>query len=81
MKDKYDNINNLRSFKGRIAVIGTERDEVIPVKHAEKLYANLTCIKKIWLIGGAGHNDWPMVMKSSQWRDVMNFIHYEDNNE
>ncbi len=74
MKDKYDNAGNLRSFQGRIAIIGTERDEVIPVKHAEELYKTLSCPKKIWIIKGAGHNDWPMVIEPSDWKEIMNFI-------
>jgi pimeloyl-ACP methyl ester carboxylesterase len=38
LTDKYDNIANLAFFKGRIAVVGAERDEIIPLPHAKKLY-------------------------------------------
>jgi pimeloyl-ACP methyl ester carboxylesterase len=62
LKDKYDNIENLRSFKGRIAVVGAERDEIVPIIHAKKLYDSLPgTAKRMWIIQGAGHNDWPMV--------------------
>lgn len=74
MKDMYDNIGNLRSFQGRIAIIGTARDEVIPVKHAAELYKTLSCIKKMWIIGDAGHNDWPMVMTAQHWEKIMDFV-------
>ncbi|MEW6087168.1 MAG: alpha/beta fold hydrolase [bacterium] len=74
MKDKYNNIDNLRSFQGRVAIIGTEQDDVIPVKHAVELYKTLSCGKKMWIIKGAGHNDWPMVMKPPDWKDIMSFV-------
>ena len=46
MKDTYDNSWNLKRFRGRIAVIGAERDEIIPIRHAKTLYASLSGNKK-----------------------------------
>lgn len=75
LKDKYDNINNLRSFKGRIAVVGAGRDEVIPIGHAKDLYHSLSgTSKRIWTIQGAGHNDWPMSTDTSWWKEIMDFV-------
>src|SRR5271157_1422585 len=37
MKDKYDSIGNLKGYQGRIAIIGAERDEIIPIVHATSL--------------------------------------------
>jgi len=75
LTDKYDNIGNLESFKGRIVVVGTERDEVIPVKHANTLYDSLSSSeRRMWLIRGAGHNDWPMYTNRSWWKEVMDFV-------
>jgi uncharacterized protein len=74
MKDKYDNAENLKSFPGRIAVVGAERDEVVPVRHARELFALLPKDKKMWLIPGAGHNDWPLRMETSTWREIMDYL-------
>jgi hypothetical protein len=74
LKDTYDSIGNLRSFRGPIAVIGAERDEVIPVRHAEELYRSLAENKKLWLIKGAGHNDWQSRIEPSWWREIMEFV-------
>jgi pimeloyl-ACP methyl ester carboxylesterase len=75
LKDKYDNINNLSSFKGRIAVVGAGRDEVIPIVHAKDLYNSLSgTAKRMWTIQGAGHNDWPMSTNPSWWREIMDFV-------
>ena len=79
LKDKYDNINNLRSFKGRIAVVGAGRDEVIPIVHAKDLYNSLSgTAKRMWTIQRAGHNDWPMFINTTWWKDVMDFVSNND---
>jgi alpha-beta hydrolase superfamily lysophospholipase len=74
MKDKYDSVANLKSFRGRIAVVGAERDEILPIRHAHALYQSLTGDKKMWTLKGAGHNDWPMVVDVSKWREFMDFV-------
>jgi hypothetical protein len=73
LKDKYDSVANLRSFRGKIAVIGAERDEILPLKHALALYDSLTAPKKMWIVKGARHNDWPMAVDEKQWREFMDF--------
>ncbi|MCE5265274.1 MAG: alpha/beta hydrolase [Deltaproteobacteria bacterium] len=74
MKDRYDNAENLKSYPGRIAVVGAERDEVVPVKHARDLFALLPGEKRMWVIPGAGHNDWVLRMHPSLWRQIMDFL-------
>jgi hypothetical protein len=75
LTDRYDNIGNLRLFKGKIAVVGAERDEIIPVSHARKLYGSLPqTAGRMWLIRGAGHNDWPMYVNRGWWKEIMDYI-------
>ena len=75
LKDKYDNVNNLKSFKGRIAVVGAGRDEIVPIVHARRLYDSLPgTAKRMWTIQGAGHNDWPMVTNMLWWKEIMDFV-------
>jgi len=79
LKDKYDNIGNLRSFQRGIAVVGAERDEVIPVGHANRLYLALPSkAKKIWIVKDAGHNDWPMFVDTSFLKEIMDFVRSHD---
>jgi pimeloyl-ACP methyl ester carboxylesterase len=80
LTDKYDNIDNLRSFKGRIAVVGAGRDKVIPIAHAKDLYNSLSSnTKKMWIIQGVGHNDWPMSTNTSLWKEITSFVRSSDN--
>jgi len=74
MKDRYDNAENLKSFQGKIAVVGAERDEVVPVRHAEGLFALLPGDKRMWIIKGAGHNNWSMLIDASEWQEITDFV-------
>ena len=75
LTDKYDSIGNLQSFKGKISVIGAERDEILPIGHARHLYQSLPEGKKrMWVIRGAGHNDWPFYAEKSLWKEMTDFV-------
>ncbi len=75
LTDKYDSVSNLQSFKGNISVVGAERDEILPIRHAHNLFAKLPEGKKrMWVIQGAGHNDWPFHTDESLWREMTDFV-------
>jgi len=75
LTDKYDSIGNLQSFKGKISLVGSERDEILPIHHAHNLYQSLPEGKKrMWVIKGAGHNDWPFYAKASLWKEMTDFV-------
>jgi pimeloyl-ACP methyl ester carboxylesterase len=79
LTDRYDNIGNLCSFKGRIAVVGAERDEVIPLAHARNLYDSLPgTARRMWTMRGAGHNDWPMHANPIWWKEIMDYVGKND---
>jgi pimeloyl-ACP methyl ester carboxylesterase len=75
LKDRYDSIEYLKSFEGRIAVVGAGRDEVIPIRHALNLYQSLSRGRaRMWTLEAAGHNDWPMFINTAWWNEVMDFV-------
>jgi len=74
MKDKYDSMSNLKGYQGRIAIVGAEKDEIIPMRHAFTLYQSLPGRKAMWLVKGAGHNDWPMIVDKPLWQKIMDFL-------
>lgn len=75
LTDRYDNIQNLASFNGKIAVAGADRDGVIPIKHAVNLFESLPGGgKKMWIIKGAGHNTWPDYVTIDWWREITAFM-------
>ncbi|PKN52370.1 MAG: alpha/beta hydrolase [Deltaproteobacteria bacterium HGW-Deltaproteobacteria-13] len=80
LTDKYDSIENLQSFKNKISVVGAERDEILPIKHAVNLYNALPEGKKrMWIIKGAGHNDWPMHADPSLFKEITDFVKIDKN--
>jgi uncharacterized protein len=75
LTDKYDSIENLKSFKNKISVIGAQRDEILPIKHAVSLYDALPeGRKRMWIIKGAGHNDWPMYADPLLFKEITDFV-------
>jgi pimeloyl-ACP methyl ester carboxylesterase len=74
LRDKYDTIGNVKAFQGRIAIVGADRDEVIPVWHARALYESIRGNSKMWTIKGAGHNDWPESVGPPFWKELTDFI-------
>ena len=69
-----------RSFKGPVAVAVAEHDEVIPPKHARRLFQSLSEPKHLWVFNDAGHNSWPVGPDESWWREVMDFVSGADMN-
>jgi hypothetical protein len=75
LTDKYDNSGNLQTFQGKISVVGAERDEILDIKHAYKLFSSLPeGRKRMWVISGAGHNDWPFHADASLWKEMTDFV-------
>jgi pimeloyl-ACP methyl ester carboxylesterase len=74
IKDKYDNIKNLRDFNGPIAVIMAGEDEIIPNKRTKRLYESLSENKRLWTLQGVGHNDWLTAVDGTWWKEVMDFV-------
>lgn len=74
LKDKYDNAGNLKNYRGRIAVVGAEQDEIIPIKHAYALYESLPGDKAMWVIKEASHNDWLSRTDRSWWQAITGFV-------
>jgi pimeloyl-ACP methyl ester carboxylesterase len=81
LRDKYDTVGNLKGYQGRIAVIGAEKDDVVPIRHAEALFRSLSGTQgahRMYAIKEAGHNDWPEMVDPAWWKEVTDFIQGDD---
>jgi len=74
LRDTYDNVANLSAYKGPVAVIMAGRDEIIPNRLTQRLYASLSQPKRLWVFPESGHNDWPGSPELPWWREVMDFL-------
>ena len=74
VRDQFDNAANLAAYDGPVAVLLAEHDEVIPVRHGQRLFDAITSYKKLWVFEEAGHNSWPIQPGESWWREVMAYM-------
>jgi pimeloyl-ACP methyl ester carboxylesterase len=72
--DTYDTVENMRGYTGNVAVLLAGNDEVIPLRHGQRLYDVLTTTKKLWLFAGARHNEMPVAADLPWWREVTDFV-------
>ena len=56
LKDRWDNIEALKGYKGPVDIYGARQDVIIPVARAQALAASVPQARFIMLEGG--HNDW-----------------------
>ena len=73
--DKFDSVNNLKSFPGNIGILIAGKDEVIPPNLGNNLYQFLpNTNKQLWFLENAGHNDWIYYLDDSWWQEVLDFL-------
>lgn len=73
IRDKFNNIINLKNYSGNTAVILAEDDEIIPKQNTLNLYESITGKKKLWAFPESGHNSLPIYPDSKWWSEVMKF--------
>ena len=59
MRDKWDNVKTLSSYKGPVEIFGAQFDAVIPVAHARTLAKSVPQSRYIEL--PCGHNEWALL--------------------
>jgi len=74
VRDRYDNIRNLREYTGPVAVLLAGNDEVVPGKHGQRLFDSLESPKRLWLFPASGHNSWPTGINEKWWDEALSFI-------
>ena len=74
MTDKYDSITNLKNFQHPICVIRGDKDETVLPALSLNLFQHLPEPKKMMLMEGYGHGDWPVSPGLPWWDDALNFI-------
>ena len=69
LRDRFDNLAALQGFRGAVAVVTAGADEIIPAAEGRRLYQALdTPRKQLFVLPGAGHNDWTERITLSDWR-------------
>jgi hypothetical protein len=56
LKDRWDNVESLKGFRGPVDIFGAREDTIIPVEHARALANRFLSAHFLEIPGG--HNDW-----------------------
>lgn len=72
--DRYDNRAALRHYRGPVAVVLAQHDEVVPAKLGRRLFDGYAGPKRLWIDRGAGHNSVGWGAGNSFWREVADFL-------
>jgi pimeloyl-ACP methyl ester carboxylesterase len=74
MVDQYDSVTNLEHFPHPVCVIYGDEDETVLPALSLHLFARLPKPKKIMVMKGYGHGDWPRSPELPWWDEALNFI-------
>lgn len=71
--DRFENLKKIPSVKCPVLVMHGERDEVIPFRHGEALFAAASEPKRSFWVPGAQHNDFIGVAGARYWDALRDF--------
>lgn len=74
LRDRYDSVTHLASFRRPIVVAVAERDSIVPARFGAALYEALPEPKQLVVIAAADHNDWAFRVDDAWWREVTGFL-------
>jgi fermentation-respiration switch protein FrsA (DUF1100 family) len=74
LNDRYDSATHLASIGRPVLVVVAERDGIVPPRFGTALYEALAEPRRLVVIPGAGHNDWPARVDDAFWRNAIDFL-------
>jgi len=72
LRHRLDSDRNLEKYHGPVAFIVAGNDGTIPPKHGEHLYQEYSGPKRLWLVPGAGHNDFDTLL--ADWPQIVAWL-------
>jgi pimeloyl-ACP methyl ester carboxylesterase len=68
LRDEFDTQARLATFDRPVVVVVAERDSIVPARLGLALHGALGGPKRLVVIEGSGHNDWPDRVDARWWR-------------
>jgi pimeloyl-ACP methyl ester carboxylesterase len=73
LRERLDTGEALASYKGKVVIIGAEKDTIIPVMHARSLAG--TAMGRHYIeLKGVGHNDWFDALDDRDWARLLQML-------
>jgi pimeloyl-ACP methyl ester carboxylesterase len=73
LRDEYDSLARLAKFERPVIVAVAERDSIVPAQFGTALHTALTGPKRLVVMEGSEHNDWPDRVDAAWWRAAIDF--------
>ncbi len=73
LRDDYDSVLHLANFDRPVVVAVAGRDSIVPAHLGTALHGALGGPKRLVVIEGSDHNDWPDRVDAMWWRDAIAF--------
>lgn len=74
LRDRYNTQAALAGFDRPVLVAVAERDRIVPASRGLALHAGIGGPKRLVVIAGADHNDWPAFVDAAWWRAALGFV-------
>lgn len=74
LRERYDNVEALKSYQGPVFVLAAEHDAVVPARLARKLYESYAGPKRLWVEPEADHNTLIYVPNAEWWVEAWRFL-------
>jgi uncharacterized protein len=75
LSESYDNVGALARYRGPVAVLLAELDEIIPAEIGRRLYEGYSGRKKLWVQAGRTHNTLWLGSYEPWWAELNAFWH------
>lgn len=72
--ERYDNVKALQSYRGPLAVVLAEQDEVVPADLGQRLFDLYEGPKKVWIQRGGNHNTLDLSPRNPWWEEWVEFL-------
>jgi len=74
LRDRYDSADHLADVGRPVVVAVAARDDIVPARFGQALYAALPEPKLLLSLPQAGHNDWPDHAGAAWWQQAVDFM-------
>ena len=74
LKDRYDSVNALSRYDGRVGFLLAGEDSVVPTELGRRLYEGYNGQKRLWIQESAGHNNLDYSPSLPWWRELTAFL-------
>lgn len=74
LRDRFDNIASLAQYRGPVAFVVAQNDEVVSAAQGFKLHASYPGSKHLITLPDYGHNNFPTYPAASWWGEVARFL-------